>query len=205
MLKTIIAVAALAVPLTAQAAVLDFEDLAHGDAIDAVAVGGISATVTTIGGTNQARAFDTRERRTQDPDLEGPFTGPVTDPGLVLIIQSDDRGVSAPNDERSGGVVTFTFDRLVNVLGFAGLDDIVVTASTEKGGAATLRVASDNESGRLSGLGAEFQGVRQLSFDFSGSGAIDGIEVSAVPVPAALPLMLAGLGAMGLAARRRRD
>jgi len=39
---------------------------------------------------------------------------------------------------------------------------------------------------------------------FDGSGAVLGFEVEIVPLPAALPLLLGGLGALGLVARRRR-
>jgi hypothetical protein len=45
---------------------------------------------------------------------------------------------------------------------------------------------------------------RTVKFDFRGSGAIGDFDISEVPVPAALPLLLSGLAGLGFASRRRR-
>lgn len=212
MLKTsAIAIALVLGAGAAQAAVIDFEGFANGDAVNSVSAGGINATVTTNsrGKVDQAIVFDTRLTGTRDPDLEGPFEGPVTDPGNVLIISE---GGPTPDDEMRGGTITFLFDQLVNFTGFAGFDDfddgrdLLVTADT--GQSASLSGSGDGSSSLITGL--EFFGITELTFDFAGSGAIDDLVVEAVdgpapiPVPAALPLLLAGLGGLGLVARRRR-
>lgn len=199
----------------AHAAVIDFEGFAHGEAINSVSAGGVTATVTvdSNGAVDQAVAFDTSLSGTADPDLEGPFTGTgATNPGKVLIISED----GGPDDERFGGLVTFEFSQPIDFLGFDAFDGGLFEVTSGMGDlfpVADLIVSGDNQSNRLT-VTEGFQGVTFLNFSFmdsgeGASGAIDNIEfqiagVAPIPVPAALPLLLAGLGGLGLVARRRR-
>lgn len=69
--------------------------------------------------------------------------------------------------------------------------------------------AAQNPGGEFTFAGGPFDTVRLVdtsTFPTSGSGGWDiaAVRVSAVPVPAALPLLVAGIGAFGFIARRKR-
>ncbi|MEM7710273.1 MAG: VPLPA-CTERM sorting domain-containing protein [Pseudomonadota bacterium] len=209
------AVTAAALSTSAQAATIDFNapDI-QGMVVTSVSStdGTITAALTADGGADQALVFDTTQENTEDRDLEDPFrpaadsnAAAVVSPGGVLIIQETLNG--APDDNQTGGSIAFAFNRSVNFTGFKIFDgaEITVSSSTFQ---QTFAVPEPNsEEDRVfdtfstAGL---FDNVRDLTFTFAGSGAIDDIQVSAVPVPASLPLLLAGLGGLGWAARRRR-
>ncbi|WP_282059241.1 VPLPA-CTERM sorting domain-containing protein [Roseobacter litoralis] len=57
-------------------------------------------------------------------------------------------------------------------------------------------------------LGVDFGGTDSVEFLYGGTSAsqfyVGGVEASIVPVPAALPLLLAGIGGLGFMARRKR-
>lgn len=205
----------------AQAAVIDFEEFAHGEAINSVSAGGVTATVSveSNGAVDQAVAFDTSLTGTADPDLEAPFSGPEdgpagsANPGKVLIISED----GGPDDERFGGSVTFDFSQPINFLSFEAFDGGIFDVTSAKGDEALFAeevLLDDNVSGFLAVDG--FDGVSSLTFTFKdsgegASGAIDnltfevaGITPAPIPVPAALPLLAAGLGGLVLVGRRRR-
>ena len=222
MLRTTATAAAIVLGAgAAQAAVIDFEDFAHGEFVNTVSAGGVTATVTTVSArknatVNQAVAFDTSLTGTADPDLEAPFfssDGGPTNPGKVLVISQD----GTANDERFGGSITFDFSQPINFLSFEAFDGGIFDVTSAKGDQAMFAeeiLLSDNESGFLAVEG--FDAVSTLTFTFKdsgegASGAIDNltfdladINPAPIPVPAALPLMLAGLGAFGFVARRRR-
>lgn len=201
----------------AQAATIDFEEFGHGDNIDSVSAGGVTATVTvnSNGAFDQAVGFDTSLTGTADPDLEAPFTGSGgANPGTILIISED----GGPDDERAGGTVTFDFSEAVNFIGFSAFDGGLFEVTSAKGDELEVAdnvVAGDNLSNRLLVPEGEFVGVQSLTFLFanSGEGASGGIDdlefvvtdtPSPVPVPAALPLLAAGLGGLAFVGRRRR-
>ena len=225
MLRTTATAAAIVLGAgAAQAAVIDFEEFEHGEFVNSVTAGGVTATVTVNSNRknatfNQAVAFDTSLSNTADPDLEAPFTGPETgapgstNPGKVLIITQD----GTANDERFGGTITFDFSQPINFLSFEAFDGGIFDVRSAKGDGEVFGeevLFSDNVSGFLAVDG--FDAVSTLTFTFAdsgegASGAIDNltfeladITPAPIPVPAALPLMLAGLGGLGLVARRRR-
>ena len=211
------ATAAVVVGGAAQAAVFDFEEFTHGQAVNTLSAGGVTATVTveSNGDVDQAVAFDTALSGTADPDLEAPFggTGP-TDPGKVLIISED----GGPDDERFGGKITFAFDQLVSLMSFDAFDGARYEVTALAGDVFLDDddnvVTGDNLSNTFEIPG--FDMVQFVTFELfdageGASGAIDNLTFEAVgmppapiPVPAALPLMLVGLGGLGLMARRRR-
>lgn len=75
-------------------------------------------------------------------------------------------------------------------------------AASDEGSVVTLASGIDNFAGLTLPNG---QVLDAGAIGFAGNGAynIASISIAAVPVPAALPMMLAGLGLMGFAARRR--
>lgn len=203
---------------TAQAATytIDFEEFADGDIVDRVEFGSgptaNGADVLAIGNSSsspdEARAYDTTNLSGLDPDLDAPFTGPVPNPGNVLIVQGP-LSTGTPNDDGQGGTIGFSFDSMVTFLGFDAFDDVenlTVTGYLNKVevGSTSISIGSDNESGQVLGLSWE---VNFLTFDFGrASGAIDNIlvEVAPVPLPAGAPLLLAGLGAFAWVKRKKR-
>ena len=218
MFKTFALTAAAAVAFAGPtwAVTLTFDEYEHGDVITEVSLGGgVTATVAAEGNSrnspDEATIFDTTLDNTEDPDLEGPFTADGVnfdfEAGRALIIQEND---GEPDDDGRGGWISFTFSQAVSFLGFDFLDDEFVTVSDNNGNSAVVGTgtgpAFDNYVTASGLLG--FSDVTELTFDFGGnSGAIDNLEfeIAAVPVPASLPLMLAGLAGFGFASRRRKN
>ncbi len=213
---------------SAAASTVGFEGFSRGDPIDAIVFGdGTVATVVTDsnrpvadGGLDQAFAFDTNNFTGNDTDLVSDFpnaSNPLVtkDLGIVAVIGGPGatRPGSAgptPNDEARGGTITFSFDRLVDVLSFdyvdteAGGNELNVTAFDDNGlvGTSGALIAGD---GQFDTFTAGFLGVRTLVFNFGGSGALDNIKITPVPLPAALPLLAGGLGILGFLGWRRRQ
>ncbi|MFG5383046.1 VPLPA-CTERM sorting domain-containing protein [Yoonia sp. R2-816] len=209
------AIAALGLAVQAPAATLTFDEFSHGDVITSLNLeGGVTATVSANGRSSsspdQAWIFDTTLSNTRDRDLEGPFTNDGVNydiyAGRALIIQENNIG---PDDDGNGGIITFVFSQAITFLGFDFLDDETVRASDNNGNLTRVGrptgSAFDNYH-TSSGL-LNWANVTQLTFDFGrNSGAIDNLryEVSQIPVPASLPLMLVALGGLGFMARRRK-
>ena len=202
----------------AHAAIVTFESFTTGQPVDMVTFGdGTTATVTTdsnrpaaAGGTNQAAVFDSDNPTGNDIDLGGPFAsvngGPALSPGNILIILGPNNGQGLPDDDARGGTITFEFSRAVNLLAFDYFDTeaaqnngLVVT--TDTGQSSGLLTAGDNEYGTFS---TPLLGIMTASFALRGSGAIDNLQIAAIPVPAALPLFFSGLAMFWLLGRTRR-
>lgn len=211
------AAVALIVPFAASASVIDFEGLSNGAEVNSVTStdGLVSATVKATARlrdrsfvASTARIFDSELDSTFDPDLEAPFmTGGLSlNPGNVLIIQEP--GSAIPDDNATGGFIDFAFANTVLFSGFTGLDDanFRVTANGDSIELGSFRVPNDNGFGVFSLASAV--AVDSLRFRFQGaSGAIDDLTfdtIAPIPVPAALPLMLAGLGGLGYMKRRQK-
>ena len=203
---------------TAQAATVDFgtnfgASLTEGQQITTFDFGaGLTGSLSVTGGTGEALILDSSPAVgdpntgiTNDPDLASPLNdadnvlGPI-DFDNVLIIQSNDSGVTAPNDERSGGTITFNFDNLITL-------DSIYLLDGEEG------ISLEYVGGPLVGLGGpdntfDFVTVNSAPISsftvrFGGSGAIGGFEATVVPLPAGGLLLLTGLGALTIARRRK--
>ena len=75
-------------------------------------------------------------------------------------------------------------------------------AATDEGGVVSLATGIDNYAGITLPNGQTLD-LGAIGFAGNGSFSLATISIAAVPVPAALPMLLAGLGLMGFAARRR--
>lgn len=221
-----IALTAAAIASAANADILDFSDLNHGDVVAAQYAGqGVNiATVNfdNLSNPNLGVIFDTSLSGTADGDLEDPFslgnTDLNTDLGNILIISED----GTPNDEgsRPAGTITFTFDMLVQSFGFhvvdlesetieessldfyrdGGLVESVDFADFLAGGSHDNGVIFGNNSINLISEFAVAGGYNELVINVGGSMGFDNITYT-VPAPGALALF--GMGA-ALGVRRRR-
>lgn len=222
MLKTIFTTLAVAGAATtgANASVFDFNDPSLQDTLVSSVTtsdGSITADLTVFANINRsnrdndgdgfadvnsALIFDAANGVDADPDLQ------FADAGGVLVIAENDLSGSRdlPDDNSNGGSITFDFVQAVTLESFSVFDDATITVVTADA-TFVADVPGDGESDSFLIGDDRFAGVTSLTFDFgTASGAIDDIVVSltAVPLPAGLPLMLVGLGALGIARSRKK-
>lgn len=207
---------------SAQAVVINFEGFAAGTEITNQIPGvTISATNAAASGNNLAVVFDTENPTGNDPDLGAPFNSnnpALADnfrPGKVLVIQENNVPSSNPNDEgsRPAGFFTLDFESLITLTSIDFFD--VEPRPGEAGSPIQLFDNSGNEI--LAGAfitpdtGGDnmwdrvvfnVTGVKRIQINMGGSGAIDNIDYTVVPIPAAFWLF--ATGAAGLIASGKR-
>ena len=225
--------AAAADPVT-----IDFENVAAGTIID----GPVNPfySVSTTGGAGVAIAFDTDNPTGGDGDLTPltdltPNVSGAAPSGNVLIIAENlfdgnmDGLVDNPDDNFSGGTITFDFTNDVTFFGFNGIDftdgpgfltvDLFGSADQNifsftiddiaRAGVDLVADVGDNVFFGLfeNVFGSDgISGVSAARITLGGSGAIDGLTFhpGEIPVPAALPLMATAIGLGGFLSRRRK-
>jgi hypothetical protein len=214
----------------ASADVINFDDLATGTIVDSeyASIVNISVDNKRIGAPDLGVVFDTNSYTGGDSDLQGPFKTGNPDlsnafsPGHVLIIQEHSYSCGAdictnPDDEGSRPAGTFFFD-FKTVITLESIDFFdVETAENGTGpnNAIKLFDAADNEimpnTFYSPGTGGDnmwdqltfnVDGVKRIALNLGGSGAIDNIRYSVVPIPPAVWLFVSGL--IGLAGLTRR-
>ncbi|MFK8015765.1 MAG: PEP-CTERM sorting domain-containing protein [Gammaproteobacteria bacterium] len=221
-------VATLAIAKSSAAYVIDFEDLSAGTIVDNEysAQGVVISALNFDNNLDLAVIFDTENPTGGDHDLGGPFTaGPDNDlgsiaPGNVLILQENDNcdalSCTTPDDEgsRPGGQFIIEFDQAVSLNSIDFFDvEVLETDPAESnrislfdanGDLIALDFFTPNTGGDNQWARAFFgvDGVSRIEINMGGSGAIDNIDVTVVPVPAALPLFLAALGGLGFMRKR---
>lgn len=224
-----VAISAMLTAGSAGAATVGFESFSSDDPINSIVFSdGTVATVVTDsnrptanGGLDQAFAFDTNNFTGNDTDLVSDFpnaSNPLItkDLGIIAVIGGPGGSASGsagptPNDEARGGTITFSFDRLVNILSFdyvdteAGSNVLNVSAFDDSNGLIGTSGALIAGNGQFDTFTNGFLGVRTLVFDFGGSGGLDNIKITPVPLPAALPLLAGGLGILGFLGWRRKQ
>lgn len=155
-----------------------------------------------------------------DPDLElsDARQGESDVSGNVLILQDDTRDFASDgsividDDAQSGGIIfTVTGGAPFQITGFSVLDDVTITLLEGDGGPTRDRfigqagTPADNGTAQVSGLVSPIFNIGDtFAFRYSGSGALDSIVLAPVPLPAGLPLLMAGLGGLALMRRRNR-
>ncbi len=204
------------------AAIIDFEDqfvigdglLSEGQVVTGITLFGATFNVFGQGNTGG----NPRDLMLYDASCIGGCTGGDNDlflqgAGNILII-SEDNDSSDPDDSRFGGTITVDFDPAVIDITTLTVD--VGDNNNQNDGDSFVKAFFDgNELSTfdfLAGQGnnnlqtADFSGlgsIDRLEIHLESSGGIVNLEFTPVPIPAALPMFLAGLA--GLFAMRRKS
>jgi len=199
----IFSVAMLLLTVSAHATLIDFEGFAAGDNISGQNISGATFTVTNNSGTDISAShplmiFDSANPTGGDNDLATPSFG------NILII-SEDGDASDPDDNAGGGVIIAKFDTAVT-----SITGVTVDVGDSNNKTNSFEVFLNGASVELmlltNGLGDNniqtktFAGLfDEIKLTLGGSGALSSLEFTTVPIPAALPLFIAGfLGMLGL-------
>ena len=208
--KGVLAAAAIAAASAANAYVIDFTRGSTGTS-GSLFQGAVNWTLTSSGVLNNSQLFD----------------GNATPSGTGLAFERDGIGVGANDDEitttpRTQEWIDITFDTpvLINAIYFLDLfvdrggQDIEIGQASVNGGSPLITLAANDlaRSGAAGFVGAMFEPVYATVIRFTvlsgndglgfADGALAGIGIAPIPVPAAGLMLLGGLG--GLAALRRR-
>lgn len=219
-ITTLLAVATLAASATASAAFIDFEDqnmigdglLNEGEIITGQTLFGATFSVTNQGTTGgnprELMLFDANcvgGCSGEDPDLQADGLG------NILII-SEDNNAMDPDDSAAGGSINIAFNTAVT--GFSA--QTIDVGDSDNGPNFFQRYLNGSPIGMMILL-IQNQGdnnIQDVSFSSSelfdevrlslaGSGGLVSVGFTPVPLPAALPLFIAGL--LGLFAMRRKS
>lgn len=169
---------------------------------------GFTFSVST-GGSVGAGIFDTNcagygANCNGDDDLVPATQGENGIGGNVLILNN---GKPNPNDYAEGGTITLTVTAAPNDFffkGFSAIDDTTFTAATNKDGVlGTINLENNNDTGRVTFRSSLLGAGDQIILTYEGSGGIDSLQLTAVPIPAAAWLFGSALaGMMGIGYRR---
>ncbi len=216
-LKTVACCAAFALAGgVAQASAISFSDLSEGvyDSGTSFMTNGATFTVSASksGNTKKVGIYNTDTPVGADPDLESPFTdsdGVLDARPFGLAFVTNTTNSTPVNDQAGGSTLVFEF-LAPTILTYVDildpeegadvyLNDIYYGTATSPGPG--LPNGQVNYFDRVS---FEENAVYRLTVVLRGSGGVGEIGVAPIPVPAALPLLLGGLGLLGVARRRRK-
>lgn len=204
----------------ASAAVIDFDalDASAGQSVPLTSFSedGFTFDLSFTGNNAGPAIFDTTcsgygggDGCNGDADLQPAVQGENGVSGNILILQTLDAG-PVPNDSARGGRIGFTLTSGPSffLTGFSAVDDEMFSAIDTDGSTVlgSISLGSDNETGISTFMSSRINVGDTFYFDYSGSGGIDSLITSPVPVPvpAALPLALSAFGALAWLGRRKR-
>lgn len=222
-IKSFLMIAVMAYATSATATTLDFEGFLAGQIINDEYFSLFGVTVSAIGvgsSPDAAVVFDSNNPTGGDNDLGAPFSpgagntlGEIT-PGNLLILHETNNCVGdfCPNPDDQGARLagTFRFDFmnpvLVGSLDFFDIEGAeigdVVLYDAANAVLATFAIPSTGGDNLWQRLFMNVSGVSAMEINMGGSGAIDNLEFTVVPVPGALLLMLGALAPMGFFRRK---
>ncbi|MEI4233961.1 hypothetical protein [Roseovarius sp. D22-M7] len=203
----------------ASAAVIDFDalDATAGQTVPLTSFSedGYTFDLSFTGGSAGPAVFDTTctgyggtDGCNDDADLQPTVQGENGVSDNVLILQRSAPGALIPNDFNDGGRIGFTLTsgKAFFLTGFSAVDDEMFSAIDTDGSTVlgSITLGSDGETGTISFRSSRIEIGDTFYFDYAGSGGIDSLTTTPVPVPAALPLALSAFGALAWLGRRRR-
>lgn len=166
-------------------------------------------TFESLGGTGSGSTCQTQTGGLTCGDL-ALNTGPINGQGNLVplggsqsLSSNDTAGIFWNAFDSANGTA---FNRIVFAVGDAADINGTVFTITADGVTETLTgQANNNEQLVVINLGSFVTGATvSMSTATNDAFVLDGATVAAVPVPAALPLLLAGIGGLGFMARRKR-
>lgn len=200
--------------------IIDFDDLNPGDNGATLVSGGVTFSAGAVTGEGSLLAiFDTNCNSGGFPtctgdnglgDDDGDLAFPNTGRNEVLIINDQipyDPNIG-PDDEENGGNINVEFgmDVFIFDLEFLDIENTVSTVEAFLNGSSVQIfsiVMGGNNTASITSLGGIVADALIIHFD--GSAAVSTIEYSAVPIPAALPFFMGGLGLLALIRRGKSN
>ena len=227
-LMSFAAIAAVSLTAQANASVVDLNSgaFANGEILTNQ-IAGLTVSATSNGGGSSndfAFIFDT-ENPIGDGDLAAPFDDPSTPvdegfrPGNVLAIGETcnaGAGTCDVDDNGTGGVINFDFasDVVFNSLSlFDFVTDELTVELFDLNNNLVFSITAPNinndtnnnpDNNLFSTIDLGGTVFRSAIFTFNGSGTIGDFDITAVPVPGALPLFFSGVAGLAFARRQRR-
>ena len=206
MKKILIALGFTLAAMSAQAATLSLSNLGSVTFTTATGVGstaGHDVITGATGGTFGLLSVD------MDTSFRATFLGKEANDVNFYVANGVNATGSGINDGVNSVSVgdSFTFDVLAGAINF-GFNDTTTGVSASNIGDSINKIAYIANTGNY--IDAATGNPYAFLIGFNDSGSLDGdyddyvIGVSAVPVPAALPLMASALGAFGIARRRNK-
>lgn len=214
--KSLLLAAAFLLPTSAFAVTIDFDALdssATQSLLTSFTEDGFSFDVDFVadGNASGVAIFDTTcvgAACNGDTDLTPASQGENGVEGNVMILQEN--GAPLPDDDFNGGlfILTLTSGPAFNFIGASAIDDTSYDFGTRIGGTdqyyASLDLDNNSETGIVSFMSGLVEVGDSILVRSYGSGGFDSLvlDPAPVPVPAGLPLMLAGLGAFAWVRRK---
>ncbi|MEM6308721.1 MAG: VPLPA-CTERM sorting domain-containing protein [Pseudomonadota bacterium] len=214
--KSILLAAAFVLPTSAFSATIDFDALDSSSSqtlLTSFTEDGFSFDVSFVsdGTATGVAIFDTTctgAACNGDTDLTPATQGENGVSGNVMILQEN--GVAIPDDDFNGGlfILTLTSGPAFNFVGASAIDDTSFDFGTIIDGVsqdyASIDLSANSETDMVTFLSDTVEIGDSIFVRSYGSGGFDSLVLSPVPVPlpAGLPLMLAGVGAFAWMRRK---